>query len=63
MRRSMNDEDGPSVASTVYGELLKGRPQTIAAEDIPYALDTAVQKLRRQGLPSHRWAPYIYIGA
>lgn len=57
----MNDQDGPVVAQTVYQELVKG--DLLDLEEVPYMLDLAVQKLRSKGLPPHRWAPYIHIGA
>jgi hypothetical protein len=31
-------------------------------DDIPYALDDAVQALRRSGVPAARWALYMHIG-
>jgi hypothetical protein len=57
----MGDVDGPTVASQFYGELMK--KETIDCDDIAYALDSAVQDLRRTGVPPHRWATYIHMGA
>ena len=59
--RSMNDEDGPFIAKVVYEELVKNNHLDLTA--VPYALDLAVQKLRKTGVPPHRWAPYIHMGA
>lgn len=57
----MNDEDGPFVAKHVYQELVKG--EYIDTDQVPYALDLAVQRLRQRGVSPHRWAPYIHMGA
>jgi hypothetical protein len=59
--RAMNDVDGPSVAAVVYKRLFE--KDVVDPEDIPYALDDAVQALRRQGVSPSRWATYIHIGA
>lgn len=56
----MNDIDGPVVAKAVYRELLKG--EFLDLDVVPFALDSAVRKLRAQGLPPSRWAPYIHLG-
>lgn len=56
----MNDMDGPMVAKTVYRELLKG--DTLDLDSIPYSLDAAIRKLRADGAPPSRWAPYIHMG-
>jgi hypothetical protein len=56
----MHDEDGPEVACKVYQELFSAKfldPDTVA-----YAIDNAVQGLRRTGVPPYRWAPYIHMG-
>lgn len=57
----MKDLDGPYVAKAVYTELVKDGH--IDLDAIPYALDTAVQKLRGEGVGPHRWAQYIHMGA
>jgi CHAT domain-containing protein len=57
----MSDVDGPVVAGAVYRELFKG--DVLDPRIIPYALDEAVQELRRQGAPAHRWATFVHIGA
>ena len=57
----MEDEDGPKVAKVVYEELTKG--EMFDLEDVPYALDAAVQKLRDDNVAPHRWAPFIHMGA
>lgn len=53
--------DGPFVAKTVYEELWKNG--ALEADNVPFALDAAVAKLRRRGVPPARWAPFIHIGA
>ena len=60
--RSMNDFDGPSVSKVIYTRIFKKGAQLIDPDDIPYALDDAVQELRSQGISPSRWAPYIHIG-
>jgi hypothetical protein len=58
----MRDEDGPKVARIFYEELVKS--ESIDADTIPYALDTAVKHLRESGKASpERWASFIHIGA
>jgi hypothetical protein len=57
----MYDADGPRMAEWFYEDLLEN--DTIELDDIPYALDAAVQKLRQSGVPPHRWATYVHWGA
>lgn len=57
----MGDADGPGVARSVYEELL--RNEALELDDIPYALDNAVRRLRVQGVPPCRWATFIHVGA
>jgi hypothetical protein len=59
--RSMHDQDGPLLARFFYEELIQS--QRIEIADVPYALDKSVQKLRALGLPPHRWAQFIHLGA
>jgi CHAT domain-containing protein len=59
---SMGDVDGPVVANAVYSELFAGDGEILDFDIVPYALDTAVRKLRAQGLEPSRWATYIHIG-
>lgn len=58
---AMHDNDGPVIAKVVYEELL-GRG-TLDLEDIPYALDTAIQTLRASGVSPTRWATFVHMGA
>ena len=60
--RSMDDLDGPIVAKTIYEELFHSRAEILDPAAIPYALDSAVRKLRAKGLASSRWAPYVHLG-
>lgn len=60
-RRGMSDEDGPIVAAAVYKELCA--KDTITADDIAYALDSAVGELRARNAGPDRWAPFVHIGA
>jgi hypothetical protein len=57
----MRDDDGPIVAAAVYSDLC--RKATIDADDIPYALDAAVQELRKRNVSPGRWAPFVHFGA
>jgi CHAT domain-containing protein len=59
-RRLMSDEDGPRLAHRFY-EVLFEREQ-IDLDDIPYALDAAVQTLRSAGVPARRWALFMHMG-
>ena len=61
LNREMGDADGPFVAAIVYEEIM--RDETLDPDSIPYALDSAIRKLRQRRLPPHRWAPYIHVGA
>jgi hypothetical protein len=57
----MGDDEGPELARTVYEILFAA--ETIDADDVPYALDAAVQKLRERGVPPERWATFVHMGA
>lgn len=57
----MYDDDGPRMAQWFYEALLE--KEMLDLTDIPYALDTAVQKLRDTGAPAARWATYMHMGA
>jgi hypothetical protein len=56
----MSDVDGPAMAEWVYEELLKR--EHLDLDDIPYALDVAVERLRRTGVPPSRWALFLHMG-
>jgi hypothetical protein len=57
----MYDQDGPKMAEWFYEALFE--KETVQLDDIPYALDKAVQKLRAAGAPAVRWATYMHWGA
>jgi hypothetical protein len=57
----MCDDDGPKMAKWFYEALLEN--EMIHFDDIPYALDMAVQKLRKTGVSASRWATYMHWGA
>ena len=58
----MRDSEGPQLAQWFYEELFKNK--SIGLDDIPYALDAAVQKLREKDhIPPHHWATYMHWGA
>jgi hypothetical protein len=59
--RSMSDYDGPRVAQWFYEYLLE--EEMLKLDDIPYALDDAVRKLREEGASPSRWATYMHMGA
>jgi hypothetical protein len=56
----MCDEDGPSVAWYFYKTLFES--DQVELDDIAYALDEAVQSLRRSNVPASRWASFMHIG-
>jgi hypothetical protein len=56
----MSDEDGPLLARRFY-EVLFEREQ-LDLDDIPYALDAAVQGLRSASVPARRWALFMHMG-
>jgi hypothetical protein len=58
--RLMHDEDGPKLAQRFYEALFV--KETLDLDDIAYALDDAVQSLRRQGVPAERWALFMHMG-
>jgi CHAT domain-containing protein len=58
--RSMCDKDGPKVARHFYSSLFK-RGQ-VDLDDIAYALDEAIQALRRSNVPTSRWGCFMHIG-
>lgn len=60
--RSMGDVDGPIVAKRVYEELFAGEEEFLNPSSVPYALDAALQELRKQNLQPSRWAPYVHFG-
>ncbi len=57
----MGDIDGPKVAKIVYEELMKD--EAVDLNTIPYALDAAIQAIRKDGVPPQRWATFIHFGA
>ncbi|EIN04386.1 hypothetical protein PUNSTDRAFT_146593 [Punctularia strigosozonata HHB-11173 SS5] len=59
---SMEDVDGPMIASHIYKELFHGGSEHLDPDIIPYALDSAVRKLREVETSPSRWAPYIHLG-
>jgi hypothetical protein len=59
--RAISDYDGPMVAKWFYEALFA--KEVIDMDHIPYALDTAVTKLRQSGVSLDRWAPFIHMGA
>jgi hypothetical protein len=60
----MGDSEGPEIAESIYSALFKQDTTSdcLDPEVVPYALDDAVQKLRRSGLDPSFWATYIHIG-
>jgi hypothetical protein len=60
----MGDMDGPVIAESIYSTLFRDDQQSeyLDPDDIPYALDEAVQKLRRSDLDPSFWATYIHMG-
>jgi hypothetical protein len=58
----MGDVDGPRVAKSLYEDVFKGDSEYINPDDIAYALDAAVRRLRHEVKDPMRWAPYIHLG-
>jgi hypothetical protein len=58
----MDDVDGPMIARTVYQTIFESNSEFLDPDDIPYALDAAVQALRQAQPDPTRWAPYIHLG-
>jgi hypothetical protein len=59
----MKDVDGPRIATWFYEDVFKGNHfEDINPDDIAYALDAAVCRLRREVNDPMRWAPYIHLG-
>ncbi|KAJ7907861.1 CHAT domain-containing protein [Mycena leptocephala] len=58
---SMNDNDGPTVAESVYSHLFR-KGQQPKHTDAAEALQLAVKELKRREVPHERWIPFIHIG-
>jgi hypothetical protein len=58
----MRDSDGPLVVTEIYERLFCSDSEFLDSDEIPYAIDDAVQKLRQAGVAPARWAPFIHIG-
>jgi hypothetical protein len=58
----MGDIDGPIITEKVYQDIFSGKAEQFDPDDVPYALDAAVQELRARGLHPSRWATYIHLG-
>jgi hypothetical protein len=56
----MSDEDGPIVAQHVYEAIF--RNEKLDLDDIPYALEDAVDALRLTGVSASRWALFVHVG-
>jgi hypothetical protein len=61
-RRSMADVDGPTIAQSVYKDIFDSDGDYVNPDDVAYALDAAVQHLRRLHPDPSRWAPYVHLG-
>jgi hypothetical protein len=58
----MKDVDGPLVVTAIYEQLFGVKSKCLNPDDVAYALDDAVQRLRQKGVHPTRWAPFIHIG-
>jgi hypothetical protein len=60
----MRDQEGPVIAKSIYSALFKvdATSEYLNPDDVPYALDDAVRKLRASGLDPSFWATYVHIG-
>ncbi|EIN12849.1 hypothetical protein PUNSTDRAFT_131086 [Punctularia strigosozonata HHB-11173 SS5] len=59
----MSDMTGPFVAEHVYRQLFNTDNDMVDFNVIPYALDEAVDMLRRGGCSAYEWATFMHIGA
>jgi CHAT domain-containing protein len=62
--RYMGDLEGPVIAESIYSTLFNPNKESdvLDPNDVPYALDDAVQRLRSSGHDPNVWATYIHIG-
>jgi hypothetical protein len=58
----MEDVDGPMIAEFVYRDIFESPSAWINPDDVAYALDAAVQRLRDNRPDPSRWAPYVHLG-
>jgi hypothetical protein len=58
----MQDIDGPRTSESIYEEVFRGDSEYINPDDVAYALDAAVRRLRHEVKDPMRWAPYIHMG-
>ncbi|KAF8608388.1 hypothetical protein BDV93DRAFT_248457 [Ceratobasidium sp. AG-I] len=58
---SIDDQDGPTIASEVYKYLMREGKVPDVTETCA-ALHEAVQELRRRGVSPLRWVPFIHLG-
>jgi hypothetical protein len=56
----MSDADGPDIARWFYESLFQHTKLDL--DNIAYALDEAVAKLRATGVSTSRWALFIHMG-
>jgi hypothetical protein len=60
----MGDLDGPVIAGNIYSALFQkdSGSEFLDPDAVPYALDEAVQTLRKSRIDPSFWATYIHIG-
>jgi hypothetical protein len=56
----MEDVDGPRIAKSLYNGIFKGDFGYINPDDIAYALDSAVFRLRHEVKNPMRWVKHEY---
>ncbi|EIN05239.1 hypothetical protein PUNSTDRAFT_137922 [Punctularia strigosozonata HHB-11173 SS5] len=59
---SMTDADGPEIARSIYQNIFSSESDHIDPDDIAYALDEAITKLRIAQPEPFRWESYVHIG-
>ncbi|EIN05926.1 hypothetical protein PUNSTDRAFT_74062 [Punctularia strigosozonata HHB-11173 SS5] len=59
---SMEDIDGPTIAKSVYSDIFSNDGEHLDPDEVAYALDEAIQKLRKDHPDPSRWAPYVHLG-
>ena len=60
---AMDDEDGPMISNEFYKHMFRDSGRKVDFRDSAEALNVAVRKMRRGGVPLDRWIMFVHIGA
>jgi hypothetical protein len=58
----MDDEDGPSISKEFYKHMFRKPRKKADFRDSAEALSLATRKMRKNGVPLHRWIMFVHIG-